>query len=155
MGADEYYWSPADINTDGFVNFFDYAFFASAWQSDPNNQYYNEICDLVDNNYIDSNDLARFCEDWLWQAAWAKAFPSAYDEGFGRSMGMGMGEDFFPSIEAEKALPELTVADIEEILKWLAELWLTDDEVRKMITEDEWLKFTESVKQVLKELINN
>ena len=153
MGADEYYWSPADFNSDGFVNFFDYAFFASAWQTDPNDPNYNEDCDLEDNNFIDYKDIALFCEDWLWQTAWAKAFPSNYGRGMGKSM--GMGETFFPSIEAEKALPELTAADIEEILKWLAELWLTDEEVRKMITEDEWLKFTESVKQVLKELINN
>ncbi|NIP55528.1 MAG: hypothetical protein GWN00_14405, partial [Aliifodinibius sp.] len=75
MGADEYYWSPADINSDGFVNFFDYAFFASAWQSDPNDPNYNEDCDLEDNNSIDYNDIALFCEDWLWQTAWAKAFP--------------------------------------------------------------------------------
>jgi len=155
MGADEYYWSPADFNTDGFVNFFDYAIFAGAWLTTPTNQYYNDICDLIDNDYIDSNDLARFCEDWLWQTAWAKAFPSAYDEGLGRSMSMGMGEGFFPSIQAKQAQPELTAEDIEEILKWLEDLWLTNDEVRKMITEDEWLKFIESVKQAAKEQIYN
>lgn len=65
-------------------------------------------------------------------------------------MGMGMGETFFSSIEAERALPELNADDIEEILKWLEELWLTDEEVRKVISEDDWLKFIESVKQVLK-----
>jgi hypothetical protein len=155
MGADEYYWSPADINSDGFVNFFDYAFFASAWQSDPNDPNYNDVYDLVDNNCIDSNDLARFCEDWLWQTAWAKAFPFSYGRGMGKSMGMDMGEGFFPSIQAKQARPELTAADIEEIIKWLAELWLTDDDVRKMISEDEWLKFTESLIQAAKELINN
>jgi len=40
-------------------------------------------------------------------------------------------------------------ADIEEILKWLEELWLTDEEVRKIISEDEWLKFIESVKDAI------
>jgi len=155
MGADEYYWSPADINSDGFVNFFDYAFFASAWQSDPNDNNYNEDCDLEDNNSIDYNDIALFCEDWLWQTAWAKAFSSAYDEGFGRSMSMGMGEGFFPSIEAKQAQPELTAADIEEIIKWLDELWLTDEEVRKIISEDEWLKFIEAVIQSAKEQLEN
>jgi predicted outer membrane repeat protein len=153
MGADEYYWSPADFNSDGFVNFFDYAFFASAWLTIPTDQYYNEICDLVDNNCIDSNDLARFCEDWLWQTAWAKAFPFSYGRGMGKSM--SMGEGFFPSIQAKQARPELTAADIEQIIKWLAELWLIDDDVRKTISEDEWLKFIESVKQVLKQLTNN
>jgi hypothetical protein len=51
---------------------------------------------------------------------------------------------------AKQARPQLTAADIEEILKWLADLWLTDEEVRKMITEDEWLKFIEAVIQALK-----
>jgi hypothetical protein len=149
MGADEYYWSPADFDSDGFVNFFDYAFFASAWLTTPNDvNYYDDIYDLVDNNYIDSNDLARFCEDWLWQTAWAKAFPFSYGRGMGKSM--GMGEGFFPSIEAKQARPQLTATDIEQMIKWLAELWLTDDQVRKMITEKEWLKFIESVKQVTK-----
>jgi hypothetical protein len=155
MGADEYYWSPADINSDGFVNFFDYAFFASAWQSEPNDPNYNEDCDLEDNNLIDYNDIALFCKDWLWQTAWAKAFPSAYDDGLGRSMSMGMGEGFFTSMQAKQAQPELTAADFEEIIKWLEDLWLIDDQVRKMITEDDWLKFIESVKQAAKEQIYN
>ncbi|MHC4085696.1 MAG: right-handed parallel beta-helix repeat-containing protein [Planctomycetota bacterium] len=157
MGADEYYWSPADFDTDGFVNFFDYALFADVWQLKPEDvNDYNDVYDLVDNDFIDINDLARFCEDWLWQTAWAKAFPFAYDEGIGRSMmGMGMGEGFFPFIEAKQARPQLTAADLEQMIKWLAELWLTDEEVRKMITEKEWLKFIESLKQVVKQLINN
>jgi len=155
MGADEYYWSPADINSDGFVNFFDYAFFASAWLTIPTDQYYNEDCDLEDDNLIDNKDIALFCKDWLWQTVWAKAFPSAYDEGLGRSMSMGMGEGFFPSMQTKQAQPELTAADFEEILKWLEDLWLTDEEVRKTIPEDEWQKFIEAVIQAAKEQIYN
>ena len=135
------------------INFSNYAFFASAWQSDPNYSNYNEDCDLEDNNFIDYNDIALFCEDWLWQTAWAKAVPCAYDELWGRSM--GMGESFFPSRQAKQIQPELTAADIEEILKWLADLWLTNEEVRKMIPEDEWLKFIEAIIQAAKEQIYN
>ncbi|MDH4241654.1 MAG: right-handed parallel beta-helix repeat-containing protein, partial [Phycisphaerae bacterium] len=162
MGADEYYWSQADFNTDGLVNFFDYAFFASAWLTDPNNQYYNEICDLVDNNCIDSNDLARFCEDWLWQTAWARTFPFAYEQAMGRGMGKSMAEsldlltqDLFVSVSAEKSRPQLTADDIEQMIKWLAELWLTDDDVRNMISADDWLKFTESAIETAKQLLYN
>jgi len=161
MGADEYYWSPADFNSDGLVNFFDYSLFADAWQSEPNDYGYSDVYDFVDNNCIDSNDLARFCEDWLWQTAWAKTFPCAYDQTMGLGMdksmaeSLGFTEALFPSAPAEKTQPELTTDDIEEIIKWLAELWLTDDDVRKMISEDDWLKFTESVIQVLKQQIYN
>ena len=54
IGADEYYWSPADFNQDGIVNFIDYALFTSAWQTTPNDvNDYNDIFDLQDNNSID------------------------------------------------------------------------------------------------------
>jgi hypothetical protein len=156
MGADEYYWSPADFNSDGIVNFFDYALFANFWQTT------SEVYDLIDdNNYIDYNDLARFCKDWLWQTAWAKAFPYSYGRGMGKSMGLGMSEslglteEILPSAPAKTPQPQLTEVDIEEIIKWLAELWLTEDELRKMMSEDEWLKFMESVIQVLKSQMQN
>jgi len=156
MGADEYYRSPADFNSDGIVNFFDYALFANVWQKTSDVNDYNDIYDLVDNNCIDYADLARFCEDWLWQRAWAKAFPFSYGQGMGKSMGLGMSEglglaeEILPSASAKKPQPQVTKADIVELIKWLEELWLTDAEVRKMIGEDEWLKFIESVIQALK-----
>lgn len=81
MGADEYYWSPADFDEDGYVNFIDYAIFAAAWQSESGKSNYNEDCDLENNNSIDMNDLALFCEDWLWEKAW--------DEGWMMCMGGG------------------------------------------------------------------
>jgi hypothetical protein len=70
IGADEYYWSPADIDEDGYVNFIDYATVAAAWMTDSGDGNYDEDCDLEDDNSIDISDLALFCEDWLWQAAW-------------------------------------------------------------------------------------
>jgi len=147
MGADEYYWSPADFNSDGLVNFFDYALIANVWLTTPNDvNYYDDVYDLIDNNCIDHNDLARFCEDWLWQTAWAKTFPFAY-ETMGRSMGesLGLTQELFTSASAKQDQPELTAADIEDILKWLYKLWLTNEEVRKIISEDDWLKFVEEV----------
>jgi len=64
---------------------------------------------------------------------------------------MGMSESFFvteglyPSVLTKEEPPEVIEFDIEVIVKWLFELWLTDDELRKVISEDEWLKFIESV----------
>ena len=79
MGADEYYWSGVDFNRDGFVNFIDYAQLAVAWQTTPADNDYNDIYDLEDNNFIDYNDLALFCEDWPWQAGWTKTFAAGTD----------------------------------------------------------------------------
>jgi hypothetical protein len=159
MGADEYYWSPADFNSDGLVNFFDYALIANVWLTTPTYQYYNDVYDLIDNDCIDSNDLARFCEDWLWQTAWAKTFPFAYYQAMGRGMDKSMAEslgftqDLFTSVSAGQNQPELTAADIEEIIKWLYDLWLTEDQLRKMITADDWLKFIDQVIELAKQEI--
>ncbi|GAH89780.1 unnamed protein product, partial [marine sediment metagenome] len=69
MGADEYYWSPADFDNSENVDFFDYAMFADNWRTTPNDANdYNDIFDLADNNSIDYNDLGLFCQDWLWEA---------------------------------------------------------------------------------------
>ncbi|HIJ53266.1 MAG TPA: hypothetical protein HPP66_08950 [Planctomycetes bacterium] len=195
MGADEYYWSPADFNRDEIVNFFDYVLFANAWQTNPADDDYTDIFDLADNNSIDYADLAVFCDEWLWEAAW--------DEGWMMCMGgggMGFGLESISLENSKTALtdnrdalmlstateslqtrperlaaksqkfyditPETTISamqkaldaqkvdievSIKEVLTWLEELWLTDAEVRKMISEDEWLKFMESVIQAIKE----
>jgi len=86
MGADEYYWSSADFDDDGIVNFIDYAIFAVAWQTEPNDANYNDVCDLQDNNNIDFNDLVLFCDDWLWEKAWGEGWMmlmGSSGEGFG------------------------------------------------------------------------
>lgn len=189
MGADEYYWSPADFDEDGTVNFIDYAILAAAWQSEPNDGNYDEDCDLEDNNSIDYNDLALFCEDWLWQAGWEEEMQWMMMGGGG--MGFGFESIILESSktaltsdrdalmlstasESLEARPERLVAksqkfyditpattisgkrkaleiekiDIKKILKWLDEIWL-NEEVRKVITEDEWREFVEAVKSEL------
>jgi len=147
IGADEYYWSPADFDEDEFVNFIDYAEFALFWWKDSDDPDYNDIYDLNDNNSIDYNDLDLFCEDWLWQAGWLKTFAAGMcSMGSGTGQSLGFTEGASLSAPAEQQQPIETVQlDIEELLKWLDELWLMP-EVREVITEDEWLEFVESVK---------
>jgi len=153
MGADEYYCSPADLYYDQIVNFLDFAIFASAWQTTSGDPNYKEDCDLADNNSIDYNDLDLFCADWLWQPAWTES----YQSGFGRSMGAGSGliESLASPAPDQKSQttaeqPHLEQPDIEELLKWLDEFWLADEQLRKAIPEDEWLKFIEFIKSELK-----
>jgi hypothetical protein len=149
MGADEYYWSPADFDKNKKVDFVDYAMFAKAWRTTPNDiNDYDDMFDLADNDAIDYNDLALFCKDWLWEAGWTKSFAC----GMGRGMG-GMALESQQMMEASypaepKTQPVQTEPpDPEEVLKWLEELWLTNELLRKMITEDEWLKFIEAIKE--------
>lgn len=153
IGADEYYWSPADFNGDQIVNFIDYAIFANAWMSHPGDPNWNPDCNIgiPANNRIDYNDLAVFCEDWLWQSAWDK--PAGF-----MMMGQGMGEAggaafaaaeiSLQSISAEQQIEKVSPLKIEQLIKWLEQVWL-EEETQKLIDEDLWLKFIESLKEDL------
>jgi hypothetical protein len=57
----------ADIDTDGFVDFKDFAILAAAWLSEPGDTNWNAACDISisKDNIIDEYDLAVFCENWL------------------------------------------------------------------------------------------
>jgi hypothetical protein len=153
MGADEYYWSPADFNDDEIVNFIDYAIFANAWNSNDSNSNWNPKCDIAipANNLIDFNDLAVFCEDWLWQAGWDQPV------GF-MMMGQSIGEEggvlFAPagtslqSVSEEQQIEKLEPFEIKQIIDWLEQLWL-EEETQRIIDKDIWLKFMESLKEEL------
>jgi len=79
----------ADFDGDGVVNFIDYAMFANAWQID------NPDFSLDYDNDVDMNDLALFCEDWLWQAGWMQAGGSMMGQGMSQSL--GLTEGLYPS----------------------------------------------------------
>jgi len=153
IGADEYYWSPADFNGDEIVNFFDYARFANAWQSQPGDPNWDPNCNIgiPANNHIDYNDLAVFCEDWLWQAGWDK--PAGFMM-MGRSAGETETVAFTASetssqfISAEQQIEKVSPLKIEQLIKWLEQVWL-EEETHKLIDEDLWLKFIESLKKEL------
>jgi subtilisin family serine protease len=140
MGADEYYWSGADFNLDAFVNFLDFAIFATAWQTTSGQTGYNDHCDLEDNNAIDYNDLRVFCDDWLWQAGWTQPFGA----GLARSMGArsGAAEGLRVSVSPPTAQP-----DVDELIKWLEDLWSRDKQLQEMFTQQEWQEFLKLVQQ--------
>jgi len=139
MGADEYYWSPADFDEDGTVNFIDYAIFAAAWQSEPNDNNYDEDCDLEDNNSIDYNDLALFCEDWLWEKAW--------DEGW--MMCMGGGGFGFVGLE----IGELMMLDAETSLATRPERLTTKSEKFYTVNAFNTISALQKAEQPKKEIV--
>jgi hypothetical protein len=153
MGADEFYKSPADFNDDRIVNFIDYAIFANAWNSNDSNSNWNPKCDIAipANNLIDFNDLAVFCEDWLWQAGWDK--PAGFimmGQGMGDTMAAGftVKENSSQLVSSEQEIEKLEPFEIKQIIDWLEQLWL-DEETQKLIDKDSWLKFIESLKKEL------
>jgi hypothetical protein len=161
MGADEYYWSPADFDGDERVNFLDYAILAGAWQTnDPN-------ISLDDDNDVDIDDLALFCEDWLWEAGWGDTQ---------WMMAMGGGTDgglMLPTVkESMLARPERLIAksqkfyditpaktisarrktleaeqeNVKDIIEWLDAIWLNGE---LDWTEQEYLEFRKSLEYLL------
>ena len=63
----EVFWAPADLYSDGIVNFKDFAVFAAAWPSTLGDANYNPDCDIFDPNagIINAQDLQLFAENWL------------------------------------------------------------------------------------------
>ena len=55
----------ADLTGDGFVNFLDYCVLAGEWLKSQNPL----MADLIDDNRIDEQDLAAFCQQWLTSQA--------------------------------------------------------------------------------------
>jgi parallel beta-helix repeat protein len=64
IGADEIEWPKADFDRDEVINLNDYTILTSAWQTiDP-----NKTLDTDDD--VDIDDLAEFCDYWLWATSW-------------------------------------------------------------------------------------
>jgi parallel beta-helix repeat protein len=56
--------SKADYNKDNIVDFSDFAVLANAWLTE------NASVSLDIDSDVDIDDLAKFCEDWLWTLNW-------------------------------------------------------------------------------------
>jgi hypothetical protein len=157
-----------DFEADCAVDLYDFAIFALAWLTSSGQPTYNPICDISvpRDGTINEYDLARFCDDWLWLSPWKQLEMM----GSGYAQGAGFTETLstpappqqpqielqpepqpYVQIELEPLQPEpqpqLTEEDIQDLVDWLEELWLTDEEVRKTSTEAEWLEFIEAVRQ--------
>ena len=59
----------ADFDETGYVDGFDYAIFANAWQSTQGQGRWNPLCDISEpaDEVIDEFDLMIFVNDWLWE----------------------------------------------------------------------------------------
>jgi hypothetical protein len=140
MGADEFYWSPADFDDDGDVNFVDYAIFAESWKTE------DASVSLDCDNDLDYNDLGRFCMDWLWRRGQPK--------GFARSMGGGgLGEGMYAAVPAEQqsqSQPEGPDPErIEQLISDFEEI-LIDEKGKEGLSEEQWEKYVEHINNIIK-----
>jgi len=166
-GGDEYYISPADFDSNGIVNFIDYAILANAFD------VFVEKCDLDSNDIINLADLELFCEDWLWEAPWnfggEEMIMCMGGGGFGKEGGLMLDTEQsliarpqrlaertnrFYAVDVSKSAIERTPVyidedDISDILAWLDKIWLDCDELRKYMTEEEFLEFRKLLEEDL------
>jgi hypothetical protein len=54
-----------DLNYDGAVDVADFAIFASAWRSTPEDPTWNSTCDLFIDEVIDARDFEAFVDAWV------------------------------------------------------------------------------------------
>ena len=54
-----------DLNRDGVVDGLDFAVFAAAWRTTPDDPAWNPRCDLFTDDVIDARDLEAFMDSWL------------------------------------------------------------------------------------------
>ncbi len=161
IGADEF--APkADYSGDSIVNFIDFANLASAWKSEN-----NPSITLDDDNDVDMDDLALFCEDWLWTGPCVDVYEmlarqseggSGVTAGIKESTELSEQISTTPVIEESSAVRDSTVSEeaieqepipyeqlIPELLEWLDELWFSGE---LDWSEKEYLEF----RQIIQEL---
>ncbi len=137
----------SDFNSDYRVDFKDYAIFALQWDandcSDPN---WCGGVNLDQDGNVDFNDLRIFVHYWLW--------PNSEDQG-GEMMGMGGSSsqqmrqplDMQPVQQVQPVeVQPVKEIDIDEMVRLLSEIWLQDDGIREVISEDRWNEFIDKVK---------
>lgn len=70
MGADEVGEKQADFSRNGIIDAEDFIIFIQAWLSIPGQVNWYVLCDLYNDDTIDTLDFAEVSKDWLWQASW-------------------------------------------------------------------------------------
>ena len=70
MGADEVGEKQADFTRNGIIDMKDVLIFVQAWLSTPSDSNWYILCDLYEDDQINSPDWAELANNWLWQASW-------------------------------------------------------------------------------------
>jgi hypothetical protein len=154
MGADEYYWPKADYNLDEIVNFFDFAVFAPAWLTT------NENISLDEDSDVDMDDLAQFCEDWLWVAPWSQLYQMLQQQRENAFMSMSAriaAEQLAsfrlsatlaveePALSCEMSEPLTAEGKIEKLVEWLDGVWQSGE---LDWSEQEYLDFRGAIQEL-------
>ena len=132
----------ANLNNDpdDEVDLFDLSLFADKWCYEKN--LLSE--DLDRNGLVNFSDFAIFAENWLWSGGQGGELG-----GMGASSSQPLEQplDMQPVQQVQPVeVQPVQEIDIDEMIRFLEEIWLQDDGIREMISKDEWNKFIDSVK---------
>ncbi|MBN2019274.1 MAG: S8 family serine peptidase [Sedimentisphaerales bacterium] len=153
MGADEVYWPKADYNLDEIVNFIDFAQLAGDWQSPDSNKTLDGDAD------VDIDDLALFCDDWLWIAPWSEFYGMLMGQSGGdmsitvegESEQQVLDEDI-PANEPQEITDQpMSDEQIQALLDWSEELWESNPDIREMVGQEAYERVIESLREQLAE----
>ena len=171
-----------DLNADGVINFYEYAYFARAWLShDPNDPVWVADPNLADPNLsegwyewkykfnlddtghsayrVDLADLLMFLEEapWLWTACWRTDLqPEMRMAGFGGEqlqMFSAAKTASAPPVVEQKAIQK-QILDLAATIVSLEQLWLEEPDIQQQIDPEKWQRFMEAVYGHLLELHN-
>jgi hypothetical protein len=109
IGADEVYWPKSDMNHNEIVNFFDYATWASYWDT---NDVYNINGRLDGDADVDIDDLVQFCDYWLWVPPWSPSYKMNL-EGLEEEQSSEMSTIEVPAINDQTTIDEHSNNEME------------------------------------------
>ncbi len=137
----------SDFDDSNDVDLIDYAIFASHWfEQDCNYPAWCEGTDLDYGGSVGFNDLAIFAEHWLWSESQPMGGQGG---GMGGSSSQQMRQplDMQPVQQVQPIeVQPVKKIDIDEIVRFFEEIWLQDDGIREVISEDRWNEFIDKVK---------
>jgi hypothetical protein len=151
------YYPAGDFEPDCDVDFYDFTVLADSWLTSSGQQNYNPLCDISipGDSIIDEHDLARLCEDWLWEG-WF------WQDGGEISMtgvSFGGGDGFYTAAPPEQPQPqELSEEQYLEETKKTVEIvesfrsQISSDEQMKQECEEAWQETLDIIDDWLKEL---
>jgi hypothetical protein len=139
---------------------------------DPNDfVHWDSRCDLDHDYEVDLDDLVVFTEDdpqnWLWTACWRDSQLSGFSYAISGMSNSAIQEGTLSVDSISKATSKRDNQDlsakslqeqlfeVQDNLKWLETLWLTDPEVRSEIAPKAWQDFMNQVYDGIRELENS
>lgn len=168
--------SDFDTNHDGRVNYADdgFSLLAHSWlsrdpndpslPSDPNlidpNEFigWNPECDFNTDYAVDLADLLMFVEEapWLWCACWLEnGLPEMLSGGGMLLMAVSEMTVIPISPQAEEKSIEQQILDTQDVLLFLAKIWLEEPDLQQEIDAEAWQEFLNAVYQNLLDLTTN